>query len=680
MPALVSVALLAAIAAFQEPAPSTDAPADEIIVTGERIKRSVRDTPSSVVVISQEEIEASGANRVEQILALIPNVQLTNGSSGPIIRGQDTTGALGALPAFLGGNRPRSTIVVDGRPATYNEFIFGTAPVWDVDRIEVFRSPQTTTQGQNSIAGAIFVNTNVPAFEPSYRARVIVGDYKTRQLSALATGPLVGDHVAFRVAGDFRYARPSSKIFDWVEGANPNHDIYGLLRAKLLIEPPSLPDTRAILTYTHTDSKAPQVVAITEPFRKRRDVVGGYGVFRVNVDALTASVEQDFSQDLSATFLLTAADRDVRRLAPTGLGQTRNDGRDWTAESVIRWTPEGPLQIVGGVSHTHVFLDQFINLSQLSGVLGSFQDWQDGMGIFGEVDVSVAPRLSLTAGLRHQRDRQKRRGVLGNAGYSVPVDFVGKFDALLPKVSLAYDFSSAFRAGFMVQKAYNPGGTTIRFDTGLPDNFEAESLWDFEFFTRTELAGGRFTASTNLFYYDMHNAQRSVGILIRTPTGLPVGFANLLNVPKAHSYGLETVGAYRVSDSLRLQAAIGLLGSKVTETDAESIEFQGQKFDHSPKFNASAAVEWRPVKRVLLSVQMRHHGPIPNDPGTSPADRVPASTIADSRLEFDAGRVSLFWQVRNLFDALGLLEVVDDGHTAYAEDPIQVSVGIESRF
>jgi hypothetical protein len=89
-------------------------------------------------VIDEAEIEATGANRVDQILALIANVQLGNGSQGPAIRGLDTTGPLSALPAFLGGNRPRTTLIVDGRPVSYNEFVFGSYPVWDLDRIEVY--------------------------------------------------------------------------------------------------------------------------------------------------------------------------------------------------------------------------------------------------------------------------------------------------------------------------------------------------------------------------------------------------------------------------------------------------------------------------------------------------------------------------------------------------------------
>lgn len=76
--------------------------------------RSLRETAWSVQLVSQREIEAQGANDVDDALELIPNVQLGNGSQGPTIRGLDTTGPLYALPAFLGGNRPRTTIVVDG--------------------------------------------------------------------------------------------------------------------------------------------------------------------------------------------------------------------------------------------------------------------------------------------------------------------------------------------------------------------------------------------------------------------------------------------------------------------------------------------------------------------------------------------------------------------------------------
>jgi outer membrane receptor protein involved in Fe transport len=677
MSAIASFALLAAVAMQEGSEPARDEVSREIIVTGERVPRSVRETPSSVVVIDEDEIEANGANRLDQVLALIPNVQLGNGSQGPAIRGQDTTGPLNALPAFLGGNRPRTTVIVDGRPVTYNEFVFGAFPVWDLNRIEVFRSPQTTTQGQNSIAGAIFINTNDPSFEPEYRARAIAGDYRTRQVSALASGPLTGDDVAFRVAGDFRYSRTTSRILDLTEDADPNHDVFGLFRAKLLVNP--LPGTRMVLTYAHSQSQAPQAVGVTRPFRRRRDELDGYGTFRIDVDSLTASIRHEAETDLTFNVLLTVGDSRSRRLAIPGFGQTRIDGRDWSGEAVINWSPEGPLQIVAGVSHNHVALKQFINLSLLSGSIGRFRDWQDGTGMFADATLALSSRATMTAGLRYQRDRQKREGALTATTFAIPVDFVGLFDAWLPKLTFAYDLTPRLRVGAMVQKAYNPGGTTIRVDTARADNFRAETLWDYELFARAELAGGRATATANLFYYDMRDAQRLQPFLIFTPSGRPAGFANLFNVPRARSYGGEAQLSWRVTATASAKVAAGFLVTKFVRTDGESADFQGKQFDRAPHFTGSAAIDWTPTDRLRMSAQVRHHSPYFTDPENSPSLRIDGGTNVDARAEYRIGRVSVFAQVRNVFDAFNM---VDLGSTAFgeAEDPRIFAIGMESRF
>ena len=658
--------------------------ADEIIVTGERVRRSVRDTPSSVAVIEQSDMEANGADRVDQLLTLIPNVQLGNGSQGPAIRGLDSTGPLSALPAFLGGNRPRTSLIVDGRPVTYNEFVFGTFPIWDLQRIEIFRSPQTTTQGQNSIAGAIFVNTNEPSFNPEYRARAIAGNYKTRQASALISAPLLGDDIAFRIAGDLRYSRPTSRIIDEIRKADPNHDVYGVLRAKVLANP--TPGTRMLLTYAHSESKAPQIVGITAPFGERRDEAGGYGVFRVNTDSLTAAIRHQFSPELTANVLLTAGDSAARRFAIADFGETTNDGRDWSGEAIFNWTPGGPFSVVGGVSHSHVRLRQFINLKRLSGSIGRFRDWQDGTGIFADATIQLSPRTTMTAGLRYQRDRQKREGALTATSFVIPVDFVGEFDSWLPKVTLAYDLTPTLRVGAMVQKAYNPGGTTIRVDTGRPDDFRAETLWDYELFARAEFADGRGSASANVFYYDMRDAQRSEGIFIPTPSGRFVGFANLFNVPKARSYGAEGQLSWRASPRLSASVAIGLLATKLMKTDDESANFAGNEFDRSPHFTGSVAVDWEPADKLRLSAQVRHHSGYFTDPQNTPQLRVHGGTITDARAEYQLGNVSIFAQVRNLFDTLSMRDLGDfdpatgEPLVGEAEDPRMIAIGLEARF
>ena len=675
MPAFFCLAALAAAA--QQPDPPEAEIAEDIVVTGERVPRSLRETPSSVAVVDEAAMEANGASRVDQVLALIPNVQLGNGSQGPAIRGMDTTGPLYALPAFLGGNRPRMTLVVDGRPVSYNEFVFGTFPVWDAERIEVFRSPQTTTQGQNSIAGAIFVNTNDPSTSPEYGARAIVGSLKMRQVSALMSGPLAAETLAFRVAGDFLYARTSSKIEDVIRGGDPSHDVYGLLRAKLLLMPSTR--TRMVLTYVHSQSQMPQTIGVDAPFDERRDDSVGYGTFRINVDSLTASVRHEASDELTASLIVSAGDSSARRLAVPDFGETRNDGRDWSVEAALNWSPDAPFKLVAGAARNRVALEQFINLRLLSGSVGRFRDRQNGTGLFVDATISIAPKVTMNAGVRYQHDRQVRRGALTATSFVVPVDFDGTFDAWLPKISLSYDVTPELLIGAMAQKAYNPGGTTIRVDTLQPDEFKAERLWDYEMFARAKFAGSRGTASANLFYYDMRNTQRAEDIFVTTPSGRTAGFANLFNVPKARSYGAEAELSWRFADALSTRVAIGLLGTKMVRTEGESAVFAGNEFDRSPHFTGAAAVDWRATERLRLSAQVRHRSPYFSDPKNRRELRIGSGTNVDARVAYAFGKVLVFGQVRNLFDALNMLSL---GSTTMgeAEDPRTFAFGIEGRF
>jgi iron complex outermembrane receptor protein len=663
------------VAAAQGPASqAAPASAQDIIVTGELVKRTVRRTASSVRVVSDREIAANSASDVEQVLALVPNVTLGHGSQGPNIRGQDTTGALHDLPAFLGGNRPRTTLVVDGRRNTYSEFVFGAAPVWDVDRIEVFRTPQTTTEGQNSIAGAIFVTSKPPSFEPEARVRVIAGNLDTRELSAVASGPLSPD-VAVRVAGDLRYSHTGSRIVDKVAGAEPNHEVYGLARAKLLVKPRSMPGSQLQLTYVHNQSQSPQVQAISPPFEDRRDVDGGYGVFRISVDSLTASASHAISQALELDVTASGGDSNVRRLAPPGAGQAQILGRDWALDGILHWSPDGPLRGTAGVSRTHLRLRQVIDLSILSGI-GRFHDVQESSGLFGEAELAIGT-ASLTAGLRYQQDRQDRYGSLAAASGAIPLAFDRTFRSWLPKISLAWDVTSSLRIGTLVQKAYNPGGTTLRFDTGLADNFGAERLWNVELFARARL-GTRLSASANVFHYSMRNAQRDEPIFIFAPNGFLVTFANLFNVPRARSSGAELDLNWNASARLSARGSIGLLATRIIDADPADAALDGKQFDRSPHFTASAAIDWQASDRLRLSAQARHHSRYYSDNLNTPAFRIAPSTIVDGRAEYRLLRLTVFAYARNLFDRFALIERTM--RPAYAEDPREIGVGVETRF
>jgi outer membrane receptor protein involved in Fe transport len=661
--------------ALQQSAAS--APIPEVIVTGERTPRSLRETPSSVAVVTARDVDAMASpDRIDQVLEMIPNVQMSSGGEGPTIRGQDTTGASRDLYAFLGGNRPRTTLIVDGRPVSFNEFIFGAAPLWDVSRIEVFRSPQTTTQGQNSIAGAIFVVTEDPSATPEYRARAIVGNSHTRQLSAAASGPLA-DGVAYRVAGDLRLSPPSSIIGENAVGGHPNRDRYGLLRLKLLATPASLPDSKFELAYTHNSSQAPQIEGVSPPFKKRRNPGATYGTFRIGTDSLTASARHQLRSDLVLNALVTAGTSGVERFAPPGLGQVKLANNDIFAEATANWSPAGPLQVIGGVSLSRRKLRQYINLSVLAGE-GRFRDEQAATGVFGEATFALLPRTSLTAGLRYQRDAQRRTGALGTRSSSIPLDYAKTFQTWLPKASVTHEFSNDVRAGVLIQRAYNPGGVTLRFDTGQPDFLGAETLWDYEIFARAAVRPG-LSLETNLFYYDQRDAQRAQPISIPAPNGQIVTFADLFNIPRARTYGLEASADWRASDRFRARIGVGLLDTKIIKAEPANAGFEGKEFGRAPRFSGTASVEWRPIDPLRISAQARRNSAFWSDDLNTPTRRIDGFTRVDARADWDAGRFRLFGYARNLLDKFYLTYRFNNT-LATAGDPRELGVGLEANF
>ncbi|WP_309612008.1 TonB-dependent receptor domain-containing protein [Sphingomonas sp.] len=655
----------------------------DIIVTGERVLRPLSRTPSSVTVFTAGSIDLLAApDRIEQLLALTPNVQLGSGGEGPTIRGQDSTGPLRDLPAFLGGTRPRVTIEVDGRAISYNELAFGNTPLWDVAQVEIFRSPQTTTQGRNAIAGAIFITTAAPIATWSGRARLIVGDARTRQASAVVSGPIVSGQLAFRVAGDVRRSRTSSEITDSAD-ADPNRDDSSNFRAKLLLTPSASPGTRIELIAAHVVSHMPQIEGVSEPYRERRDPDATYGVFRVRVDSLTGLLTQKLGAVLEFTATATHGRASIRRFAPPGFGETLSHSADSAGETILDWKPRSGLRLTWGVRVDQASLRQAINLSATPLGSGSFLDRQQSLGLFGEASTSPLSRVTLIAGLRYQRDRQSRSGALNGALGRVGLDYDRRFDALLPKVAITYSLSSGVDVGLLVQRAYNPGGTTIDLGRGVAQAFGAETLWDRELFIRASFLDGRLRLTANLFDEAMRNAQRPLARFLVTPRGR-VGYVDIVNEPRAHSRGAEATMAWRVSRRLDLSGAVGLLATRVTRATGPLDALAGKRFQRSPALTAAVSGDWRPIDRLRLSAQLRHHSGYFSDDSESASQQVGGATTVDSRVAIDFGRMTLFGYARNLLDVFSVsyrfAPVPGQPKLATLGDPREVGIGLDAAF
>ncbi len=653
---------------------------NRIIVTGERRALSFDETASSLVVITDRDLALhTEITRLDDILNRTPNVVLGSGGVGPTIRGQDTTGVLRDLPAFIGGNRPRTTVVVDGRPISYNEFVFGSQSLWDVERVELYLSPQSTTQGRNSIAGAIFVETSDPEFGWTQKAQVQVGERDARQTSMTITGPIVADQLAFRLAGDIRRARTFNELTSAAPGIDPNRDDFENFRAKLLVTPARLSGLEVLATYSRNHSQAPQIVGARKPFTERRDPAATYGIFQTKVDALTVRSDWEPGPGWDLQTTVSIGDGIIERIAPAGLGEARNDVEDRMVEAVLT-RRAGPLVLLMGASTTWIDLLQTIDVSAVGLGKGRFTDRQTSLGLFANASYELGGGFMLDAGGRYQRDRQDRHGTLLSNTAQRPFDFDETFVGLSYKLALHYDPTPHLRIGASTRRGTNPGGATLSPLLGDLDRFEMERLQAYELFARWRSPDGALSLGANLFLYRLTDAQRGVLRAIQTPGGafflLETG-----NVPKAMSRGGEVHLRWAPSARLSASLALGLLDTEILEAPTAADPLNGKAFQRSPPFSGVIAASWTPHDSVTLSADLRHRSGYFSDDANTQALAVGPATSLDLRAAHEIGPHRFFVHATNVLDSFYLTSLFGPvGDLATLGDPRAVTAGIELRF
>lgn len=675
---LTSVALCVPAMASAQDASNNETD-NVIVVTGERTERTLQETASSVSVTTQADLDAfAGPDTLERIFNQTANVTTSgNGNQGPTIRGANTSGILTSLESFFGGSQPRTTIQVDGRQLTFNEFVYSGESAWDIERVEIFRGPQTTTQGRNAIAGAIFIETAKPNHDEfEGKVRAIVGNFDTYQASAVVSGPIADGQLAFRFSADYReqesFVRPLGVTADLGRDLRQIETLN--LRGKLSIKPDALPGFDGLITVTHTDTSRPQTEGIDAPFEDLQRTNPGFSIFETNSDAITVALNYAVSDSFGLRNTTTYSDVSVQRLVAPGQGNADIQSDELTNELLARFGNEDSAIIgLAGFYISRFESEETLDLSGFGIGVGDFSDERDSLGIFAEANIALSPNLHANIGGRWQSDSQTRQG--GFAG-AIPIDFDESFDAFLPKFELAYDVSDDVRIGLIAERGFNAGGFTFNFDTFSAETFEQETLWNYEAFFRAQLLDQRLTLNGNIFYSDIDDLQ--IATLVELG---PDFFANIFsNAPKARSVGAELEARFAVNDQLTLQTGIGITDTKFQSNSNAGALIDGNEFQRTPGLTAVGGVVWEPATGFALSGFGRYSDGYFSDDANLPVNNVGSYFVADFQASYEYEGLRLFLDLTNAFDAFYELSVFDGGTLANVGEPRKVSVGLEFAF
>lgn len=120
---------------------------------------SIIDIPSSIIIISRQEIQDQGWRTLEEILCNVPGMYMINdylwfGTDNFGVRGFFSTGSFNTMIVMVNG--------VSQKEDWYNSFPLTkvNVPVEVIDRIEVIRGPMSVVYGNSAFLGAINIVTN----------------------------------------------------------------------------------------------------------------------------------------------------------------------------------------------------------------------------------------------------------------------------------------------------------------------------------------------------------------------------------------------------------------------------------------------------------------------------------------------------------------------------------------
>lgn len=658
------IALSAAVTTL--PAAAQDAASEEpeeletVVVTGEKLNRSIKDTASSVEVTTADDLEnKADIPTLREAIKNAPNVTYATGvGQAPTIRGQNTGGPNAGAFAFLGGTVPRIQISADGRTLQYYEFVTGLSSIWDVESIEVFRGPQTSAQGANANAGAIVINTKDPTYTPEGQAQLMIGSHAAKRASVAASGPFSEDF-AGRLALDY-YERDT--IVDY---ANPKftagetkQDLQSYNgRAKLLWNPSHLPRLEAKLTLTYSGSATPQYEAVGKPFKDRKSQVGSWPSVETQSQGSVFDVSYALSDTVTLYNRMQYTETDVdRKTQPLTLARATVDRYNSSNETRLtfgqsRDTISGVAGLFYSYNRTRDTLDQSLLLETFfkpvygaTSALSSFKDTKQNLGVYTDISYRLTDRWTLNGGLRYQTDSIRREGVY--EAYVKSVDYDETFNDLLAKVSVAYDVTPDLRLGATVNKGYNPGGIT--FDLGRAQwiPFAEETIWNYELYTRASMLNGKLNLNANVFYMDMVNAQRFVSYIV----GRDRQFFTV-NADKAYSQGAEFAVDYQVASTVKAKFGAGFLNTKITKFTNPVGDFKDKEFAKSPSYTANLGVDWNVTRAFKTGIGVKTTDGYYSDDANSDAFKVDGFTVANARVSYlVSDQVELLGFINNIFD------------------------------
>jgi iron complex outermembrane recepter protein len=261
--------------------PSTDGQElEQIVVTARRRAEDIQKVPVAVTAISGEGLTHQAIVNAQDLRKVLPGMNVSSGTGGTGGRTATAFTIRGQGGSFGAGGTGVAVYLAE----TPSPFV----DLFDVQSVQALKGPQGTLFGRVTTGGAVLLAPRTPTdqFEGYVLGRY--GDYATRLVEFGVGGPIFGDVLQFRAAGQVS----ASDGFTRNVFLNHNVDSYDKdsFRLTLRFHPVEVLENTTILTArSRTDNTARGQIGLANP---QGTVTAATGVVNGNIRPIPAPVAQ----------------------------------------------------------------------------------------------------------------------------------------------------------------------------------------------------------------------------------------------------------------------------------------------------------------------------------------------------------------------------------------------------
>jgi len=627
----------------------------EVVVTATRVDTGIAEAPSSVTVVSQSQIEQSGATDVGQLL---------NGQPDVVVNDYGTRGSVQTV-SIRGSTSDQAVVLLDGvrlnssRDGSVN---LSSIPLEAVDHIEIVRGVDSSLYGSGAIGGVINIITRT-AEKPSASVSLTNGSFLP--------------HAASMVAPDLSLSPVAANPLDLVDSQNVSVSLAGKLGPLGVVGGGSF--LRAANGYTWDDA-----IGI-DGWRRRTnaDTLSGSGYV-----GLTASV---LGGDLSAKGIYDSSDTG----APGSLTFVSDSARqtDSSLSGSLSWktdrflTDALSLDVKGfyradTLGYTdpsfpppslHQTQTASLDVTQRLSISDAVAMVYGGSGSYDYAQstnfTSVKDRLDLAGFLSLPFSPLPALTFTPTARYDYYSDFPGSLSYSLGAVlrlseqsSVRASAGSAYRVPTMNElywsDPYDIGNPGLRPET----SYNGEIGWILD--TR------RVSVNASVFVRLMLDEISAIW-----PYDPASGLFMPVNISQSLLPGVEIEGTIALTDQLALQANYTFLYSYL-------LQYAGQTFSLSndlrvpfvPVHNLSAGISYT-GRGISVSADIQYVSQKYTDFANTPSLALPGYLLVNAGLTFSMGsHLVLALSAKNLLDAVYYTQA------GYPMPPFSVETGVTAKL